>query len=146
MAVVQRQADGSFLLLENHCPICAAAVACTGLCSQELDVFQAVLATGFAGVPASFLGVLGFGLSDVSEGSGLTALAAILIAGGGLAGGALGVRGYRAVYRYGIERGKKALEGLLGALAGHAEGGWRITPLGDGGPPPALPGASDPAD
>jgi len=43
MAEVQEQADGSFLLLEKHCPICAAAVACTGLCSKELEVFRAVL-------------------------------------------------------------------------------------------------------
>jgi len=43
MAAVQPQADGSFLLLENHCPICAAAVSCTQLCRQELEVFQAVL-------------------------------------------------------------------------------------------------------
>jgi predicted ArsR family transcriptional regulator len=43
MAEVQVQADGSFLLLEKHCPICAAAVACTGLCGKELEVFRAVL-------------------------------------------------------------------------------------------------------
>ena len=43
MAEVQAQADGSFLLLEKHCPICAAAVACTGLCGTELEVFRAVL-------------------------------------------------------------------------------------------------------
>lgn len=43
MAEVQPQADGSFLLAENHCPICAAATACTGLCSKELEVFQSAL-------------------------------------------------------------------------------------------------------
>src|SRR5919197_123002 len=43
MAEVQAQADGSFLLLEKHCPICVAAVACTGLCGKELEVFRAVL-------------------------------------------------------------------------------------------------------
>lgn len=43
MAEVQPQADGAFLLLEKHCPICAAAVASTGLCGKELEVFQAVL-------------------------------------------------------------------------------------------------------
>jgi len=43
MAEVQPQADGSFVLLERHCPICAAAVACTGLCRNELKVFQEVL-------------------------------------------------------------------------------------------------------
>lgn len=43
MAEVQAQADGSFLLIENHCPICAAATVCTGLCAKELEIFQAVL-------------------------------------------------------------------------------------------------------
>ncbi|MEX2408276.1 MAG: MarR family transcriptional regulator, partial [Rhodovibrionaceae bacterium] len=43
MAEVAAQADGSFLLIENHCAICAAARACTGLCAQELACFQAVL-------------------------------------------------------------------------------------------------------
>lgn len=43
MAEVQTQADGSFLLIENHCPICAAATACTGLCAKELEIFQAIL-------------------------------------------------------------------------------------------------------
>ena len=40
-------ADGhGFLLIENHCPICRAAVACTGLCRQELEVFRAALGRG----------------------------------------------------------------------------------------------------
>ena len=43
MAEVQAQADGSFLLLERHCPICVAATACTGLCQKEIEVFQDVL-------------------------------------------------------------------------------------------------------
>ncbi|WP_250125921.1 metalloregulator ArsR/SmtB family transcription factor [Chroococcidiopsis sp. CCMEE 29] len=43
MAEVQPQADGSFLLLENHCPICAAATACMGLCAKELEIFESVL-------------------------------------------------------------------------------------------------------
>ncbi|MBD2022012.1 transcriptional regulator [Leptolyngbya sp. FACHB-36] len=43
MATVHPQADGTFLLVENHCPICAAAAACTGLCAQELEIFQSVL-------------------------------------------------------------------------------------------------------
>lgn len=46
MAEVQPQADGSMLLLEKHCPICAVATNCTGLCTQELAVFQVVLGEG----------------------------------------------------------------------------------------------------
>jgi predicted ArsR family transcriptional regulator len=36
-------AHGRMLLIENHCPICAAAKVCEGLCRRELDAFQAVL-------------------------------------------------------------------------------------------------------
>ena len=46
MAAVERKADGSFLLKENHCPICAAAKACQGLCRSELDLFRRLLGPG----------------------------------------------------------------------------------------------------
>lgn len=39
MAEVEKAAGG-YLLIENHCPICSAAAACTSLCSSELEVFQ----------------------------------------------------------------------------------------------------------
>ena len=35
--------EGGFLLVENHCPICKAASACSGLCRQELLVLEAAL-------------------------------------------------------------------------------------------------------
>ncbi|WP_394825548.1 helix-turn-helix transcriptional regulator [Pendulispora albinea] len=35
--------DDSFLLVENHCPICVAATVCQGLCRSELHTFRAVL-------------------------------------------------------------------------------------------------------
>lgn len=43
MAEIQSLDDGSFLLIEHHCPICAAATACTGLCARELEIFERVL-------------------------------------------------------------------------------------------------------
>jgi len=46
MAEIRREEDGSFLLVENHCPICAAANACQGFCSTELDLFRFVLGPG----------------------------------------------------------------------------------------------------
>ncbi|WP_299624312.1 metalloregulator ArsR/SmtB family transcription factor [Pelagibius sp.] len=39
MAEVENVAGG-YLLVENHCPVCSAAAACTGLCNMELEVFQ----------------------------------------------------------------------------------------------------------
>ena len=45
MAEVKPDAEtsGAFLLIENHCPICAAAKACAGLCQREMETFQAIL-------------------------------------------------------------------------------------------------------
>jgi predicted ArsR family transcriptional regulator len=39
-------AAGGYLLIENHCPICAAATACQGFCQAERDVFQKALGGG----------------------------------------------------------------------------------------------------
>ena len=38
-----RKDQGDWLLIENHCPICSAAAACTRLCANELQVFQDAL-------------------------------------------------------------------------------------------------------
>ncbi|MGO7588070.1 helix-turn-helix transcriptional regulator [Rhizobium leguminosarum] len=43
MADHWQEADGAFMLVENHCPICAAATACAGFCRSELETFRAVL-------------------------------------------------------------------------------------------------------
>ncbi len=43
MAHAERLDDGSLLLVEDHCPICAAASACPGFCRSELDIFRDVL-------------------------------------------------------------------------------------------------------
>lgn len=46
MAEAEPQADGSVLLVENHCPICAAARECQSFCRSELDIFKRVLGDG----------------------------------------------------------------------------------------------------
>jgi predicted ArsR family transcriptional regulator len=43
MAECTRMPDGSMLLVENHCPICAAAATCQGLCREELSLFRSVM-------------------------------------------------------------------------------------------------------
>ena len=43
MATVEDDGAGGLLLIENHCPVCAAARSCTGLCAMELYVFRRVL-------------------------------------------------------------------------------------------------------
>ena len=39
-----RPTEDGYLLIENHCPICAAAAACQGFCRSELAMFRALLA------------------------------------------------------------------------------------------------------
>ena len=48
MAEVRREPETSaWLFIEHHCPICTAARACTGLCREELALFQRLLGGGF---------------------------------------------------------------------------------------------------
>ncbi len=39
--------DNKLVLVENHCPICAAAKECVKLCNGELELFQRTLGTEF---------------------------------------------------------------------------------------------------
>lgn len=46
MAMVEQEGDDEnkvFWLLENHCPICAAASKCLNFCRSELNMFQTLL-------------------------------------------------------------------------------------------------------
>lgn len=43
MAEWEALENGEFLLVENHCPICAAATVCQKFCRAELNVFTEVL-------------------------------------------------------------------------------------------------------
>ncbi len=43
MAELHSQADGSFLMVHNHCPIAVAAGACERLCGGEMEVYRGVL-------------------------------------------------------------------------------------------------------
>jgi len=46
MAVVEQEGDDEnkvFWLLENHCPICAAASKCLNFCRSELNMFETLL-------------------------------------------------------------------------------------------------------
>ena len=43
MATVEKNEQGFYWLLENHCPICAAASKCVNFCRSELELFQELL-------------------------------------------------------------------------------------------------------
>jgi predicted ArsR family transcriptional regulator len=47
LARLETLADKDFLLVEDHCPICAAAMSCQGFCSIELQLFRNLLGPGW---------------------------------------------------------------------------------------------------
>lgn len=48
MCEVSTPVAGTWLLIENHCPICVAAARCAELCSSELELFRSVLGSKVA--------------------------------------------------------------------------------------------------
>lgn len=44
--ILDGKGEDDFLFVENHCPVCAAAQACSGICARELDLFREVLGKG----------------------------------------------------------------------------------------------------
>ena len=42
MAQAIKESNKQWLLVENHCPICAAATSCQGFCRSELTTFQSL--------------------------------------------------------------------------------------------------------
>lgn len=42
-----KKEDGEYFLIENHCPICAAATECQGFCRAELKNFRTLLGTQY---------------------------------------------------------------------------------------------------
>jgi predicted ArsR family transcriptional regulator len=47
MARLEELPGEGYLLVEDHCPICAAAITCQGFCSIELEVFRGLLDEGW---------------------------------------------------------------------------------------------------
>lgn len=72
-------------------------------------------------------------IGTIATGGVATVLGAVCIAAVGGVGALGSLRGFRAIYRYALHRGENALEGLLSAVAAHAEGGWGLVP------PPSHP-------
>uniref|UniRef100_UPI003BAC710B helix-turn-helix transcriptional regulator n=1 Tax=Stappia sp. TaxID=1870903 RepID=UPI003BAC710B len=46
MAAAEEDQEGGMLLIENHCPICAAATFCQGFCRAEKAIFENILGAG----------------------------------------------------------------------------------------------------
>ncbi|QQU02262.1 iron-sulfur cluster biosynthesis transcriptional regulator SufR [Myroides odoratus] len=47
MAEWQKEEDGTYIFIENHCPICAAATVCQGFCRSELNNFRQLMGSDF---------------------------------------------------------------------------------------------------
>jgi len=95
-------------------------------------------ALGINAAVSGGLSVLGGGLVVLLTGAVATSVGALgpvalglLVAGAGGSGGALTLGVMRHVYRYGLGRGERALDGLLAQVAAKAEGGWGITSRAD---------------
>ncbi len=48
MASVEKVASSEYLLIESHCPICAAARECQNFCRSELTIFQQCLGENYS--------------------------------------------------------------------------------------------------
>lgn len=47
IARVEELPSDGYLLIEDHCPICAAATVCQGFCSIELEIFKSLFDKGW---------------------------------------------------------------------------------------------------
>jgi predicted ArsR family transcriptional regulator len=47
MARLEKLPSDGYLLIEDHCPICAAATVCQGFCSIELEIFKSLFDKGW---------------------------------------------------------------------------------------------------
>ena len=122
-----RQVFVSVRPIEGDTPSCEVTLRGPIAWAANIGLAQGVAVTGvgaglggvtLAGGTVAAVGGL------ISSGFVVLGLAGVLGAVGVIAGGALGRKGYRALCAYGIRKAQRALEGLLGAVAARAEGGW----------------------
>ncbi len=136
-----RQVFVSIQPIDEAKPSCEVTLRSPVAWSYTQDLVEGGILTGVTGAVGAGLGLAG-GVALLLGPIGAVLVPAMM-AGGGVGGASLGMMGYRAIYRYAMRRGVRALDGLLGALASRAEGGLGINKLADPEPPPALPGTSE---
>ena len=117
-----RQVFVSLRPIEGSSPSCEMTVQ-SPVTSHKVGLLQGVVATTLTGGAGFGVGLVGgSALVVLGLASAIVPIAAV---GGAFVGGGLGAKGYRAVYGYCMRRGRKALEGLAGAVAVRAQGGWQ---------------------
>ena len=117
-----RQVFVSLRPIEGSTPSCEMTVH-SPVTSHKVGLVQGMIAaavTGGAGLGVGLLGGALLGALGLAIGIG-----PVTAVGGVLVGGGLGVKGYRAVYGYCMRRGRRAIEGLIGAVAVRAQGVWQ---------------------
>ena len=117
-----RQVFVSLRPIEGSSPSCEMTVH-SPVTSHKIGLLQGAIV-------GTLTGTAGFGVGMFAGGAlialGLVgAVVPIAAFGGVFLGGGLGVKGYRAIYAYCMRRGRKALEGLAGAVAVRAQGVWQ---------------------
>lgn len=91
--------------------------------AQMIGLTIGTLVTTLTGVFGFFGGSFGAAaLVTMGLASGLAPVVAI---GGSLAGGGLGLKGFRTLYHFAMRQAEEALEGLVGAVSVRAQGGWQ---------------------
>lgn len=102
--------------------------------SCEMTVYGPVTAqvigTTIGTLVTTVTGVLGFvgasfGAAALVTVGMATGIAPVVAIGGALAGGGLGLKGFRTLYHFAMRQAQKALEGLVGAVSVRAQGGWQ---------------------
>jgi hypothetical protein len=142
-----RRVFASVRPIEGATPSCEVTLRGPVAGAQNLMALLGSGLTGLAGGAGLGLGLgVGAAFGVLATGPVSVILFATFLVGGVALGGGLGTKGFRAVCGYGWRKGLTALEGLLGAVASRAEGGWGINKLADPEPPQALPGTSNPSD
>ena len=108
--------------IEGSTPSCEMTLY-SPVTSQNLGLGVGLVVTTLAGGVGFGVGTLG-GAALAALGV-VTGIALVVPAGGVLIGAGLGLKGYRALYRYALRGGRKALEGLIGAVAVRTKGVWK---------------------
>ena len=118
-----RQVFVSLRPIEGATPSCEMTVH-SPVTSHKVGLFQGLLATTLTGSAGFGVGLFG-GSALAALGLVSAIVVPIAAVGGVFLGAGLGLTGYRSVYGYCMRRGRKALEGLAGAVAVRAQGVWQ---------------------
>lgn len=127
-----RQVHVSLRAIPGGSPACEVTIRGPVAWAHSLNAGFSTAFVGASGglgyVAGSFGGMAVAGiLTGLGVGVGAAAAASTaVVIGGVVAGGALGLRGFRWIYDYSIRKGARALGGIAGSVAVRAQGGFGV--------------------